>query len=305
MRTAFLTSFMEGYGLTETCAASIVTATDETTYGCVGIPCASIEYRLVDVPDMEYFVKARSYDAIVQAAVQSKKDVKKSWLINGVFAPRGEIQIRGPAVFSGYYKQQDITNEVLSKDGWFSTGDIGMLMPDGNLRIIDRKKNLFKLAQGEYVAAEKIESVYKSCNRISNIYVHGDSTETYLVALVFPDEENVNITDPSSGKKMKLVEILKNEKLNKKLAYEVLKEMHAAAKKEKLRGFEVVKKIVLLGEDFTVENGLLTPSFKLKRHVAAQTFSGAIKGMYADTDADSQWKALTKEFGGDVLQSKL
>merc|ERR1719445_2655605 len=81
------------------------------------------------------------------------------------------------------------TNEVLTKDGWFATGDIGQWRLDGKLQIIDRKKNIFKLAQGEYIRPEYIENVYKLSPLVGNIFVHGDSTETYLVAVVWPDME--------------------------------------------------------------------------------------------------------------------
>merc|ERR1712228_360645 len=139
-------------------------------------------------------------------------------------------------------------------------------MGDGKLQIIDRKKNIFKLAQGEYIRPEYIENVYKLSSLVGNIFVHGDSTETFLVAIVYPDMDvfaswcKQNGLGHIADKPMEIIKI---------------------AKREELTGFEKVKRIHLIPEDFSIENGILTATMKLKRNVARDTFRKAIDAMYA------------------------
>jgi long-chain acyl-CoA synthetase len=187
-------------------------------------------------------------------------------------------RIAGHNVFSGYYKLPDVTSESLTSDGWFMTGDVGVWLDDGVLKIIDRKKNLFKLSQGEYIRPEYIEGVYKQHRHIANIFVHGDSHENYLVAIVVPDFESLRSWISQHGLTgSKPEEIIKDSRLVKLIE----QDMQEQASKEKLRGFEVVRRIALCAEDFTVENDLITPSFKLKRHTAKIRFQDVIKQLYS------------------------
>ena len=172
---------LEGYGISE-CGAICISKIDDSEGNNVGPVMCSVEGKLVDIPEMNYF----------------HTDV-----IDGKLAPRGEICFRGPCVYNGYFRAPDLTREVLEPDGWYHTGniyiyvymsvrvlgDVGQFISRGRLKIIDRKKNIFKLAQAEYVAPDKIENVLSKCKYVSQIFVYGDSMQYYLVAILVPDPQ--------------------------------------------------------------------------------------------------------------------
>ncbi|EGW04828.1 Long-chain-fatty-acid--CoA ligase 5 [Cricetulus griseus] len=157
--------------------------TRDWTAGHVGTPVACNFVKLEDVADINYF------------SVNNK----------------GEIFIKGNNVFQGYLKDPEKTQEALDKDGWLHTGDIGGWLPNGTLKIIDWKKNIFKLAQGEYIAPEKIENVYNRSRPVLQVFIHGES---------------------------------------------------------------------LVPEPFSIENGLLMPTLKVKRVELAKFFQTQIKSLY-------------------------
>ncbi|KAF3484632.1 hypothetical protein F2Q69_00056184 [Brassica cretica] len=172
--------------------------------------------------------------------------------------------------------------EIMDEDGWLHTGDIGLWLPGGRLKIIDRKKNIFKLAQGEYIAPEKIENVYTKCRFVSQCFIHGDSFNSSLVAIVAVDPDVLKDWAASEDIKYEnLGQLCKDPKVRKA----VLAEMDIVGREAQLRGFEFAKAVTLVPEPFTLENGLLTPTFKVKRPQAKAYFAEAISKMYAEIAA--------------------
>ncbi|OMO99176.1 AMP-dependent synthetase/ligase [Corchorus olitorius] len=254
LRVCFGCLVLEGYGMTETsCIITLMDEGDNLT-GHVGSPNAACEIKLVDVPEMNYTSEDEPY-------------------------PRGEICVRGPIVFQGYYKDEVQTREVVDDDGWLHTGDIGLWLPGGRLKIIDRKKNIFKLAQGEYIAPEKIENVYAKCKFIAQCFIYGDSLNSSLVAVVAVDPDVLRDWAASEGIQYEDLRQLCNDP---RVRNAVLAEMDNVGREAQLRGFEFAKAVTLVPEPFTEENGLLTPTFKIKRPQAKAYFAKAISNMYAE-----------------------
>ncbi|VDM44927.1 unnamed protein product [Toxocara canis] len=242
---------VEGYGQTECAAAATLGMDADTTTGHVGVPLLCNAIKLIDVPELNYF---------------AKDDV-------------GEICIRGYNVFKGYYKNEELTRETLDEEGWLHTGDIGKWTENGTLKIIDRKKHIFKLQQGEYIAPEKIENVYVHSKYVMQVFVYGESLKTCLVAVVVPEEKLLRkaATEQMGMQDATLEELCSNEVL-KKL---IIDDMIDTGKKGGLQSFEQVKDIYVSPERFSIENGLLTPTLKGKRPNLKAHFSEQIERMYS------------------------
>ncbi|KAI3822111.1 hypothetical protein L1987_09692 [Smallanthus sonchifolius] len=241
---------LQGYGLTETCAGSFVSLPDEMNMlGTVGPPVPNLDARLESVPEM-------NYDALSST-------------------PQGEICIRGDTLFSGYYKREDLTKEVLV-DGWFHTGDIGEWQPDGSMKVIDRKKNIFKLAQGEYVAVENLENVYGLASAVDEIWVYGNSFESCLVAVVNPNKHAIEKWARSVDVSGDYDSLCHNPKAKEYLQGEI----NRIGKEKKLKGFELVKAVELDPVPFDVERDLLTPTLKKKRPQMLKYYQSTIDDMY-------------------------
>jgi long-chain acyl-CoA synthetase len=250
LRICFACPVVEGYGQTECSAACTTTPIDETEIGNVGIPFASCEIKLVDVPSMNYLHTDRPN-------------------------PRGEVCFRGPICCKGYYKEPQKTTELIDKEGWYHSGDVGEFLPDGSLRIVDRVKNIFKLSHGEYIAPEKIENSYLQSPYVAQIYVHGESIKSCLVAIIVPSTDNLLQWASQNNKPQDLTKLCQDPQVNAM----ILKDMEEVGKNEKLRGFEVVKAIFLTDKPFSPSD-ILTPTFKIKRPQAAALFKQQIADMY-------------------------
>ncbi|KAK9835226.1 hypothetical protein WJX81_007254 [Elliptochloris bilobata] len=252
LRICFGATVIEGYGMTETACTICMTAPGDTSSGHVGGPLACCEVKLADIPEMGYTTADRPH-------------------------PRGEICVRGPTVFQGYFKDEVQTAEILDADGWLHTGDVGTWLPGGRLRVIDRKKNIFKLAQGEYIAPEKIENVYMRSPLVAQCFVYGDSLCAALVAIVVPDPEALLPWAAGRGLPQDLGRLCSDPSVTAAVLRSMLEEGRAA----KLRGFEQVAAIRLTPDAFSVENGMLTPTFKLKRPQAKAAYEEAVQEMYS------------------------
>ncbi|XP_022757814.1 long chain acyl-CoA synthetase 1-like isoform X2 [Durio zibethinus] len=241
---------VQGYGLTETCGACTIGFPDEMCMvGAVGSPAVYNELRLEEVSDMGYNPLGNP--------------------------PCGEICVRGKTLFSEYYKNPELTRESF-KDGWFHTGDIGQMLPNGVVKIIDRKKNLIKLSQGEYVALEYLENVYGVTPIVDDVWVYGNSFKSMLVAVVVLHEENAKKWAYLNGYTGSLSEL---SSLNNLQNY-VLSELKSTAEKNKMRGFEFIKGVILEPHPFDMERDLVTATLKKKRNNLLKYYQAEIDALY-------------------------
>lgn len=189
----------------------------------------------------------------------------------------GEILTRGPHVMMGYYKDQERTDEVIDADGWFHTGDIGAFTGDGYLQITDRKKDLFKLSTGKYVMPQPLESQLTTDPLIEQAVVVGSGYK-YCTALIFPDEEKVRAyvrsrdgDDAESVDELLAAQVVKNR----------FRELVEQAN-EGMDRWSRVKRFRIVAAHLTPENGLLTPTMKVKRGRVQEEFAREIEEMYED-----------------------
>ncbi|KAJ1386080.1 AMP-dependent synthetase/ligase [Sesbania bispinosa] len=250
LRVVTCAHVLQGYGLTETCAGTFVSLPNELEMlGTVGPPVPNVDVCLESVPEM-------GYDALAST-------------------PRGEICVKGNTLFSGYYKREDLTKEVLI-DGWFHTGDIGEWQPNGSMRIIDRKKNIFKLSQGEYVAVENLENIYGQLSSIESIWVYGNSFESFLIAVVNPSKQALEHWAEENGISMDFNSLCGDSRAKSYM----LEELSKIAKENKLKGFEFIKAVHLDPVPFDMERDLITPTYKKKRPQLLKYYQNVIDNMY-------------------------
>lgn len=237
MRIACRLQFIQGYGLTETTASTCAQVYSDCYSGNVGVLLPCVEAKLRDLPDHGFYAKDMS----------------------------GELILRGPSIFKGYYKDPESTDKVVDKNGWFSTGDIFVMNKTGQLNIVSRCKELVKLSQGEYVALSKLTDIYSLVQDVDQIYIHAGMNARYLTAIV--------VLDKHAGSDVTESVIL--DRLNQEAA------------KNNLNGFEKIKAVRLIREPFTTENGMMTPSLKYCRFRIQQVYKKELD------DMDRQLKELS------------
>jgi len=234
----------EGYGLTETSAGAYLNVPEAFRFGTVGKPIADMEVRI---------------------------------------AEDGEVELRGVAVMRGYHNQPEATADVFTPDGFFKTGDIGEIDPDGYLRITDRKKDLIKTSGGKYVAPSHIEGQFKAiCPFASQVMIIGHSRNFVTMLLTLDPDAVRTMTagegSPFSGKTY--------DEVVASPAIHAMVEGYVKELNSKLNRWETVKKFEILPRDLSVETGELTPSLKVKRKVVETTFAPQIEKMYEGAMAD-------------------
>ncbi len=226
----------QGYGLTET--SPVLTSTyPQNRIGSSGRPIPNVQIRIAD---------------------------------------DGEILAKGPCVMQGYYKAPEATRQVLSEDGWFSTGDIGYLDKDNYLYITDRKKDLLKTAAGKFIAPQPIENTLKTSPYILNAMVVGDQRK-FVVALIVPNPTTVSAKLAENGLKFSSIAELAAHPRSYALIEEEVRRLTA-----NLAQYETIKRFALLPDDFTFDSGTLTFTMKLKRRVVERQYHDLIDKLYSD-----------------------
>ncbi len=227
---------LEAWGLTETTAMGTLTRPEAYKFGTVGLPAEGVDIKI----DQD-----------------------------------GEILIKGPCVFAGYYKDPEKTREAF--DGpWFRTGDVGQFDQDGFLRITDRKKDLIITGYGKNIAPQNIENALKGSRYISQALAYGDR-QKYLVALVTLDKEEITQWATQQGIACQDVSELASHPNVQELIQAEISEIN-----KQLASFENIRKFHILPRDFTIEDGELTPTLKVKRKTVNSRYLDAIKKLYGD-----------------------
>jgi len=233
-------AILEGYGLTETSPVIAVNTPDHLKIGTVGRPIPGVEVKI---------------------------------------ATDGEILTRGPHVMSGYFNKPDATREALEPDGWFHTGDIGVLDAEGFLKITDRKKDLIVTAGGKKIAPQPIEGLLKMNKFITNAVLLGDRRK-FPIALIVPNYDRLETWARETGLRFDgREELVALPEVETQVAAEARKNLRDLAQ------FEVPKRFLVLPRDFSIESGELTPKLSVRRKVVEKNYAERIEAIYAEADA--------------------
>ena len=223
---------LEGWGMTETSTAATIATPDDFKFGTIGKPLPGVEVKIAD---------------------------------------DGEILVKGPNIFKGYYKNDEATSETLV-DGWLHTGDLGDFDEDGYLKITGRKKDIIITAGGKNITPANLEAEIKQHPLVSQCVVVGDR-RPYLVCVVTLDPEEAQKL--ASEKGLDASTLHENDEVRASI------QAHLDQINQKFARVEQVKKFAILPQDLSQEGGELTPTMKIKRNVVADKYEGEIEALYS------------------------
>lgn len=246
---------LEGLGMTELSGSAFCSSYHDLTNYTAGGVTGGARIIIKSVPDLGYTI-----DDVVE----------------GINCPAGEICIKGPLVFHGYYKNDDENKKAFDENGYFHTGDVCRLFPNlGNgIKIVDRVKEIFKLSQGEYIIPAKLESIYSKSFLVGQIMIYGNSSMNNIIAIIMPDKKHC-----AEALGCSIDELGENEE-NQKIKEIIIKDLEVLAKEANFNGLEKVKYLILTFEGFTIENGCMTPTMKIVRKKVELKFKDRIDSLY-------------------------
>ncbi|MBI4830760.1 MAG: long-chain fatty acid--CoA ligase [Candidatus Lindowbacteria bacterium] len=228
-------------------------------------------------------LKYKLADALVFKKIKENVGGRLRYFVSGgaplaqeINAPDGEILAKGPNIMVGYFNKPEDTTEAIDKEGFFHTGDIGVLDENGFLKITDRKKDIIVTAGGKNIAPQNIENLLKTDPLVANVMVHGDKRK-FISALIVPEFEKLKQFAAEKGIKYgSMSELVKDERVVK-----LIGECVAAANRE-LASYESIKKFAVMDKDFTLESGELTPTLKVKRKVVTAKYKDTLDSFYKE-----------------------
>ncbi|CCD24864.1 long-chain-fatty-acid--CoA ligase NDAI_0E00480 [Naumovozyma dairenensis CBS 421] len=253
--TNLICPMLIGYGLTETVANTTILDPTHFELGVAGDLTGAVTVKLVDVEELGYLAKNN----------------------------QGEVWIKGACVLPEYYKNPEETEKALTKDGWFMTGDIGEWTPHGHLKVIDRKKNLVKTQNGEYIALEKLESIYRSNQYVQNICVYADENKVKPVGIIVPNHAPVRKLAKQLGVMKETDDDIEPYLTDKKLVNAIFQDMLKTGKEQGLVGIEFLAGIVCFDDEWTPQNGFVTSAQKLKRKKILDAVKRQVDQIYSST----------------------
>eukprot|EP00347_Sterkiella_histriomuscorum_P000421 403375930 len=251
LKHCFKCPIIEAYGITEISGSLCSTSAWETQAGISGGPLPCLKIKLVDIPELGYLSTDNP--------------------------PRGEVRVKGKPVFQGYYKNEEQNKFAFDQNGWYRTGDVAMLLPNGSVKVIDRIKNICKTQHGLYVAPNFLENIYSQCSIIKQIFVSVQPQYEAVCAVIFPDREILIKKALEQGLEEE-IQFQSEEKIfqNSFVRLIVQEELDKKAQQHSLLEYEKIDlRFILINQPFQ-ELGILNTSMKMMRHEAELKFKDTL-----------------------------